>query len=153
MSWVRHLEETRNEFGTESLIYDEIFQVSPLYEVSFWSVSISCKISWTFISLLFLVELTPWDKVLEKLVVVKLVKNFPAFYGSRTLSLIIVFTTLHWTLYWQANRAHTFASLRSALILSFHLSIGRFYSGFPTKLSYELFIPPVGLLSRIFHPP
>jgi hypothetical protein len=44
--------------------------------------------------------LTPWSRVLmEKPRVIHLLKNFPAFYGTR--SFITVFTRIsHWSLYW-----------------------------------------------------
>jgi len=41
--------------------------------------------------------LTPWSRVLQKLVVTQLVKKFPTFYG--TWRFIIVFTRFHhWSL-------------------------------------------------------
>jgi hypothetical protein len=65
-----------------------------------------------------------WSRVLlEKSPIVQLLKNFPAFYGTRRL--ITVFTrALHWSLSWarwiQSMPSHPI-SLRSILILCTHL--------------------------------
>jgi hypothetical protein len=71
--------------------------------------------------------LTPWSRVLlEKLTGFQLVKKFPAFYG--TLRFITSFTTacrlsLSWASSIQSIPPHS-TSLRSILILSFHLRLG-----------------------------
>jgi hypothetical protein len=76
--------------------------------------------------------------LLEKLPIVQLLKNFPAFYGTRRL--ITVFTrALHWSLSWarsiQSIPSHS-VSLRSILTLSTDLRLGLpsglFPSGYPT---------------------
>jgi hypothetical protein len=69
-------------------------------------------------------------------------KRPPAFYGTRIF--IIMFTrACHWSLFWSWWIQFTpldYISLRSILILSYHLSLGfpsgLFPSGFPTKTSY-----------------
>jgi hypothetical protein len=80
--------------------------------------------------------------LLEKLPIVQLLKNFPAYYGTRRF--ITVFTrALHWSLFWarsiQSILSHSI-SLRSILILSTHLlhvlPSGIFPSGIPTNLLY-----------------
>jgi hypothetical protein len=86
--------------------------------------------------------------LLEKLSIVQLLKNFPAFYETRRF--IIVFTrTLHWFLSWarwiQSIPFHP-VSLRSILILIAHLRLGLpsglFPSGFPTNILYAFFFAP-----------
>jgi hypothetical protein len=80
--------------------------------------------------------------LLEKPSIVKLHKNFPAFYGTRRI--IIMFTrAFHWSLSWarsiQSIPSHPI-SLRSILILSTHLHLGLpsglFPSGLPTNILY-----------------
>jgi hypothetical protein len=80
--------------------------------------------------------------LIEKLPIVQLLQNFPAFYGTRRL--ITVFTrALHWSLSWarsiQSIPSHLI-SLRSILTLSTHLRLclpsGLFHSGFPTNIPY-----------------
>jgi hypothetical protein len=88
-----------------------------------------------------------WSWVLlEKLPIVQLLKNFPAFYGTRRF--ITMFTrALHWSLSWatsiQSIPSHPI-SLRSISILFTHLRLGfpsgRFPSGFPTNLSHSCYI-------------
>jgi hypothetical protein len=79
--------------------------------------------------------------LLEKLPIVQLLKNFPAFYGTRRF--ISMFTrALHWSLSWarslQSITSHPI-SLRSILILSTHQLLGLpsvlFPFGFP-PISY-----------------
>jgi hypothetical protein len=74
--------------------------------------------------------------------VLQLLKNFPAFYGTRRF--ITVFTrALHWSLSWTRS-IHSIpprsTSLRSILLLPTHLhlgiSSGLFPSGFPTSILY-----------------
>jgi hypothetical protein len=86
---------------------------------------------------------------LEKLSIVQLLKNFPAFY--RTRKFITVFTRArHWSLFWarsiQFIQSHPI-SLRSILILSTHLRLGLpsglFPSGIPTDILYAVLFAPV----------
>jgi hypothetical protein len=68
-------------------------------------------------------KLHSWNwAFLEKLSIVQLLKNFPAFYGTRRF--ITVFTrTLHWALFWARSIQYIPSppiSLRSILILSTH---------------------------------
>jgi hypothetical protein len=64
--------------------------------------------------------------LLEKLPIVQLLKNFPAFYGIRRF--ITAFTkVLHWSLSWARSIPSILShciSLRSILILSTHLRLG-----------------------------
>jgi hypothetical protein len=87
--------------------------------------------------------------LLEKLPIVQLLKNFPAFYGTRRF--VTVFTrALHWSLSWarsiQSIPVHPI-SLRSILILSTHLRLGLpsglFHSGFPTNILYAFVFSPI----------
>ena len=88
--------------------------------------------------------LTPWSTGLPE----KLVSKFPAFYGTRRF--ITAFTTArHLSLSWA--RSIQFMpfqpiSLRSILILSFHiymgLSSGLLPSGFPTSTLYARLLSP-----------
>jgi hypothetical protein len=76
--------------------------------------------------------------LLEKLPIVQLLKNFPAFYGTQRF--IIVFTrALHWSLFWA--RSIQFippqpVSLRSILILSPTYVLVFFLLAFP-PISYK----------------
>jgi hypothetical protein len=87
--------------------------------------------------------------LLEKLSIVQLFKNFPAFYGTR--SFITVFTrTLHWSLFWarsiQSIPFHLI-SQRSILILPTDLCLGLpsdlFPSGIPTNILYAFLFSPI----------
>ena len=90
--------------------------------------------------------LTPWCRVLlEKLTGLRLVKKFPAFYG--TWRFITALTSVrHLSLSWaspiQSIYQHP-TSWRSIIILSTHLRLGLpsglFPSGFPTKTLYTPF--------------
>jgi hypothetical protein len=86
--------------------------------------------------------------LLEKLPIVQLLENFPAFYGTRRF--ITAFT-------WAFHRSQSSAtsiqsllshptSLRSILILSTHLHLGLpsglFPSGFPTNILYAFLRSP-----------
>jgi hypothetical protein len=100
------------------LLRRRLFIVSFLY-LSFWLIflltfSFSYSFSFHFLILfllsthkapklisrtkqIFNAELTPWSKVLEKLIVTQLTKKFLAFYGTRNF--VTVFTTArHWSL-------------------------------------------------------
>jgi hypothetical protein len=86
---------------------------------------------------------------LEKLTATQLVKNLPAFHGTRNF--ITVFTGSG---YWSLSRTRCIQptpfnpiSLRSMLILSSHLRLGLpsgfFPSGLPIKILYAFLIPPI----------
>jgi len=88
--------------------------------------------------------LNPWCRVLEKLAGFQLVKNVPAFYGTRRF--ITPFTTArHLSLSWassiQSIPPHTI-SWRSILILSSHLRLrlqsGLFPSGSSSSCSWRV---------------
>jgi hypothetical protein len=90
----------------------------------------SCLLSFIYLSLLSVLSLLSWIckpylptylrswALLEKLPIVQLLKNFPAFYGTRKF--IIVFTrALHWSLSWDRSIQSILSqpiSLRSILI-------------------------------------
>jgi hypothetical protein len=87
--------------------------------------------------------------LLEKLPIVQLLKNFPAFYGTRRF--ITVFTrVLHWSLSWsrsiQSIPSHP-TSLKSILILSTYLRLGLpsglFPSYFLTNILYAFSFSPI----------
>ena len=94
--------------------------------------------------------LTPWCRVLlEKLTGLRLVKKFPAFYGTRRF--ITALTSVrHLSLSWanpiQSIYPHP-TTWRSILILSTHLRLGLpsglFPSGFPTKTLYAPLSSPI----------
>jgi hypothetical protein len=87
--------------------------------------------------------------LLEKLPIVQLLKNFPAFYGTRRF--ITVFTrALQWSLSWARSTKSTPSrpiSLRSILILSTHLRLGLpsslLPSSFPTNILYAFLFSPI----------
>ena len=93
--------------------------------------------------------LTPWSRILpEKLKGFQLVKRYPVFYGTRKF--ITGFTSasqqfLSWASSIESKHPHP-TSLRSSLILSYHLrlglSSGLFPSGFPT----------IALITRLLSP-
>jgi hypothetical protein len=82
--------------------------------------------------------------LLEKLSIVQLLKNFPAFYGIRRF-LTMLTGALHWSLSCarliQSTPSHPI-SLRSILILSTHLHLGlpsgRVPSGIPINILYTI---------------
>ena len=94
--------------------------------------------------------LTPWCRVLlEKLIGLQLVKNFPAFHGTR-MFINVLTSVRHLSLSWanpiQSTYPHP-TSWRSILILSTHLRLGLpsglFPSGFPTKTLYTPLSSPI----------
>ena len=91
----------------------------------------------------FIYLLTPWCRVLlEKLTGLQLVKNFPAFHGTRRF--ITALTSVrHLSLSWASPIQSIYpypTSWRSILIVSTHLRLGLpsglFPFGFPTKTLY-----------------
>jgi hypothetical protein len=83
--------------------------------------------------------LTPWSRVLEKLIFPQAAKKLPAFYGN--LCFITVFTSArHWFISWTRWSPHppTIISLRSIIILFSHLHLDLpsdlFPSDFLTKI-------------------
>jgi hypothetical protein len=98
-------------------------------------------------------------KILSLDPVTQLVKEFTALYRIRKL--VTVFTTArHWFLSWaswiQSTHTQTI-SLRSILILSFHLRLGLlstiFISGFPTKILYTCNLIHACYMNRSSNPP
>ena len=94
--------------------------------------------------------LTPWCRVLlGKLAGLQLVKNFPAFHGTRRFITALT-SVCHLSLSW-ANPIQSTdpypTSWRSILILSTHLRLGLpsglFPSGFPTKTLYAPLSSPI----------
>ena len=87
--------------------------------------------------------------LLEKLTGLRLVKRFPAFYGTRRF--ITALTSVrHLSLSWASPIQSTYphpTSWRSILILSTHLRLGLlsglFPSGFPTKTLYAPLSSPI----------
>ena len=106
----------------------------------------NCKFYCLLYLLIYL--LTPWCRVLlEKLTGLQLVKNFPAFHGTRRF--ITALTSVrHLSLSCanpiQSTYPHS-TSWRYILILSTHLRLGLpsglFPSGFPTKTLYAPLLP------------
>ena len=102
--------------------------------------------------------LTPWSRVLlEKLTVCQLVKNFPAFYGTRRY--ITAFTSArHMFLFWASSiqfiPPHP-TSWRSFLLsshLRLGLSSGLCPSGFPTNTCIRLtYWFPINIISPVHH--
>jgi len=89
------------------------------------------------------------NRVLKNLTGFKLVKKFPAFYGTRRF--ITAFTSAHYlSLSWATSirsiSPHP-TSWRSIIILSSHLRLvlpsGLFPSGFPTKTLYTPLLYPI----------
>ena len=97
---------------------------------------------------------TPWCRVLlEELTGLQLVKNFPAFYGTRRF--FTAFTSFrHPSLSWASPIQSTCPQLTSwrsillLLLLSTHLRLGLpsglFPSGFPTRTLYAPLSSPYG---------
>jgi hypothetical protein len=101
----------------------------------------------SLISTLYKLSPCSWA-LLEKPPVAQLLKNFPAFYGTRRF--ITVFTrALHWSLSrarWIQSIPPYAISLRSILISRSHLRLGLtsylFPSGFPTNILYTFLFSP-----------
>ena len=94
--------------------------------------------------------LTPWSRVLlDKSTGSKLVKKFPAFYGTRRF--ISSFASARYLSQSRSNSIQTISphstSWRSIITLTSRLSlglpIGLFPSGFSTKTLYTLLLPPI----------
>jgi hypothetical protein len=106
--------------------------------------------------------LTPWSRVfLEKLTGFQLVKEFPAFCGTRRFITVFTKGPTPVPILSQINLVHAPIPLpwNSILILSSHLRLGLpsglFLSGFPTKTlygplfsPYVLHAPPTSFLQR-----
>jgi hypothetical protein len=94
-------------------------------------------------------RLTSWSwALLEKLPVAQLLTNFPTFYGTRRFITLLT-RTLPWYLYWATwiqSISHHPVSLRSILILPFHLRVSLprvvFVPGFPIEIPYALILSP-----------
>jgi hypothetical protein len=124
-------------------------QSSPLFEFAL-SRGSSVLVQSTEFTIRFYL-LTPWSRVLpEKLKRPKLLKKFPACYGTRKF--ITAFTrsrhlSLSWARLIQSMPPPHSTSRRSILILSSHLRMGLpsglVPSGFPTKALYAPLLPPI----------
>ena len=119
-----------------------------------WDAQLVLDTSYT--SILYL--LTPWCKVLlQKLTGLQLVKNFPAFHGTRRL--ITALTSVrHLSLSWASPIQSIYpypTSWRSILILSTHLLLGLpsglFPSSFPNKTLHTPLSSPIRATCRA-HP-
>ena len=94
--------------------------------------------------------LTPWCRVLlEKLTGLQLVKNLPAFHGTRRFITALTSVrqlSLSWASPIQSKYPHP-TSWRSILILSTHLRLGLpnglLPSGFPSKTLYTTLSSPI----------
>ena len=94
--------------------------------------------------------LTPWCRVLlVKLTGLQLVKNFPAFHGTRRFITSLT-SVRHLSLSWATPIQSIYpppTSWRSVLILSTHLRLGLpsglFPSGFPTQTLYTPLSSPI----------
>jgi hypothetical protein len=107
------------------------------------------------------IQLTPWSRVLQKLLVTQLVTNFPTFYGTRS-SITVSRRVRHWPLSWTSCIRFTHShriSPRSILILSSHprlrLPSGLLPSRFTTEILYAFYphacyMPPLILTDLIF---
>jgi len=95
------------------------------------------QVNFLFFSFEAPLPLTPWSRVLEKMIVTQLVKKFTAFYGTRRF--ITVFTRLHhwspsWTTLIQSTTSHPVSLRYILIILPSHLCLG-LPGGLPLQLS------------------
>jgi hypothetical protein len=118
-------------YGSCTYFWGEILVIG-LSDFVIWAYHIFC----VDIGILRLTyQLTPWSRVVEKLIVAQLVE-LPAIYGTRRF--ITLFTRArHWSVSWdksiQSTPYHSI-SLRSILIFSSHLLLGLPNGFFPYKL-------------------
>jgi hypothetical protein len=99
--------------------------------------------------------LTQWSwALLEKPPIVQLLKNFPAFYGTRRFITVFV-RALHWSLSWARSIQSIPSYLRSILSLSTHLHFGLprglFFSGFPTNILYAFLFSHIRVTCPAHH--
>ena len=125
--------------------YLRFFRLNKGFSVSSHSLSWKCP---RYVGHTYL--LTPWCRVLlEQLTGLQLVKQFPAFHGTRRF--ITALTSVHhlslsWASQIQSIYTHP-TSWRSILILSTHLSLGlpsgRLPSDFPSMTLYTPLSSPI----------